>query len=56
MDASIPEVIEDTWTLAGDVAATLLADIANKEKDHADEALDACRTHNGMTLDEYLSR
>jgi hypothetical protein len=51
-----PEALEDTWTLAGDVSATLLFDIANRTKDAADESLDARRTHNGMTLDDYLSQ
>lgn len=54
--SATPEVSDDTWTLAGDVAATLLTDIANRDKDAADEALDARRTHNGMTLDEYLAQ
>jgi hypothetical protein len=56
MSTTSPEVLEDTWTLAGDVAATLLTDVANRAKDAADEVLDARRTHNGMTLDEYLAR
>lgn len=55
MSTAAPEALEDTWTLAGDVAATLLFDIANRAKDAADEALDARRTHNGMTLEQFLA-
>lgn len=28
----------------------------NRAQDRADEALDAMRVHNGMTLDEFLGR
>lgn len=45
----------DTWHNAGDVAQQALADLANKRKDAADDALDAKRTHNGQTLDEFLA-
>jgi hypothetical protein len=55
LTTEVPEVLEDTWTLAGDVSATLLFDIANRAKDAADESLDALRTHNGMTLEQFLA-
>jgi hypothetical protein len=54
LTTEVPEVLEDTWTLAGDVSATLLFDIANRAKDAADESLDALRTHNGMTLEQFM--
>lgn len=47
--------VEDTWALAGEVAAQQVWDIANRAKDKSDEALDAMRVHNGMTLDEFLA-
>jgi hypothetical protein len=50
------ETDEDTWVLAGDVAAQFVWDIANRAKDRSDEARDAMRVHNGMTLDEFLSQ
>jgi hypothetical protein len=56
MSAAAPEVTEDTWIQAGDVAAATLIDIANKAKDAHDEAIDAKRVNNGMTLDEYLKK
>lgn len=46
---------DDAWVSAGDVAATLVWDIANRVKDRADEELDSMRVHNGMTLDEFLA-
>lgn len=46
--------VEDSWTLAGHVSAQQVWDIANRAKDKSDEALDAMRVHNGMTLDEFL--
>jgi hypothetical protein len=46
----------DDWILAGDVAEQHLYNIANAAKDTADTKLDAKRTHNGMTLAEYLAR
>lgn len=46
----------DSWVSAGDVAATLMWDVANRAKDKSDEALDAMRVHNGMTLDEFLAQ
>lgn len=45
----------DDFVLAGDVAQTIVTDIANKQKDRADEALDAKRQHSGMTIDEFLA-
>lgn len=51
-----PPIDLDDWTLAGDVAETLVTDIANKAKDSADEKLDAQRIHNGMALDEFLAK
>ena len=42
------------FVLAGDVAQTILTGIANRQKDRADEALDAKRVHGGQTLDEFL--
>jgi hypothetical protein len=47
-----------TWHNIGDVAEkALLAvwDAANRAKDRQDEALDAMRVSNGMTLDEFLA-
>jgi hypothetical protein len=52
----IQEPDVDDWTLAGDVAETLVTDIANKAKDAVDTKLDAQRITSGMTLDEYLAR
>lgn len=54
----IPETkdAEDTWINAGDIAAQAVWDIANRVKDRCDEALDAMRVHNGMTLDEFLKK
>jgi len=46
---------ESTWALAGDVAASVLFDIANRAKDRTDELLDAQRTHGGLTLDDYMA-
>lgn len=52
-----PLIIDlDDWIHAGDVAETLVTDIANKARDKADEELDAKRVHNGMTLDEFLQK
>lgn len=50
------EDIEDCWVHAGDVAAQMVWDIANRAKDREDEKLDAKRVHNGMTLDEFLAK
>lgn len=47
--APIPERIGD-WHHIGAVW-----DEANRAKDRKDEALDAMRVHNGMTLDEFLA-
>jgi hypothetical protein len=47
--APIPERIGD-WHHIGAVW-----DEANRAKDREDEALDAMRVHNGMTLDEFLA-
>lgn len=44
----------DTWMHAGDVASMAVWDEANRAKDRDDEALDAMRVSNGMTLDQYL--
>lgn len=54
----IPETedAEDTWINAGDIAAQAVWDIANRVNDRCDEALDAMRVHNGMTLDEFLAK
>lgn len=46
----------DDFTLAGDIAQTVVTTIANKQKDRADEALDARRVHDGMTLDEFMAK
>lgn len=46
----------DDWVNAGDVAEQLVTDIANKAKDKADTELDAKRVHDGMTLDEFLTK
>lgn len=46
----------DDFTLAGDIAQTVVTTIANKQKDRADEALDAQRVHDGMTLDEFMAK
>lgn len=48
------ELDADDFTLAGDIAQTIVIGIANKEKDRADEALDAKRVNGGMTLDEFM--
>lgn len=45
----------DYWEISADVAAQLVWDIANRAKDKTDEAVDAMRVHNGMTLDEFLA-
>jgi hypothetical protein len=45
-----------TWRNLGRVAELAVWDIANRVKDRQDEALDAMRVSNGMTLDEYLAR
>ena len=47
---------EDTWVNAGEVAAMHVWNVANRAKDRHDEALDAMRIHNGMTLDEFLEQ
>lgn len=55
--ASVPAASFSTWHNIGDVAEKgLLAvwDAANRAKDRSDEALDAMRVSNGMTLDQYL--
>jgi hypothetical protein len=44
----------DEWHCAGDVAQTVMADIANRVKDAADDALDAQRIHGGQTLNEFF--
>jgi hypothetical protein len=49
-----PTSDSDIWVLAGDVAMQLVADIANRAKDRADDALDAKRISDGKTLDEHL--
>jgi hypothetical protein len=46
---------QDVWHNAGDVAQTVLAQIAIHNKDRADEYLDSKRTHGGLTLDEYFA-
>lgn len=53
----IPEVERDAddFVRAGDVAQTIVTGIANKQKDCADEALDAKRVHGGLTLDQFLA-
>jgi hypothetical protein len=53
---SAEEDLEDHWVHAGDVAAGLVWDAANRAKDRADEAADSMRVHNGMTLDEFLAK
>lgn len=49
------ELDADDFTLAGDIAQTIVTDISNKEKDRADEALDAKRVNGGKTLDQFLA-
>jgi hypothetical protein len=44
----------DTWHHAGYVAEMAVWDAANRAKDRDDEALDAMRVSNGMTLDQFL--
>lgn len=44
----------DTWINPGDVAELAVWDAANRAKDRSDEALDAMRVSNGMTLDQFL--
>ena len=53
-DATLQAQI-DTWHCAGDVAQTVMADIANRAKDAADEATDAQRVHGGRTLSEFFA-
>lgn len=43
------------WTHVGDLVALDPSGAANRAKDRHDEALDAMRVHNGMTLDEFLA-
>lgn len=43
-----------TWHHAGDLAELAVWDVANRAMDRHDEALDAMRVSNGMTLDQYL--
>jgi hypothetical protein len=45
-----------TWTHVGDLVALDTWGAANRTKDRQDEALDAMRVHNGMTLDEFLAQ
>jgi hypothetical protein len=47
---------DDTWTHIGDLVAIDVWGVANRAKDKADEAIDAMRVHNGMTLDEFLAK
>jgi hypothetical protein len=54
LEARVPDA--DDFARAWDVALTLVAEIANRQKDHADEALDAKRIHDGVTLDEFLGK
>lgn len=54
--ASVPADFS-TWHNIGDVAERGIAavwDAANRAKDRQDEALDAMRVSNGMTLDQFL--
>lgn len=44
-----------TWHHAGYVADMAVWNVANRAKDREDEALDAMRVSNGMTLDEFLA-
>jgi len=45
-----------TWTHIGYRLEEAVWDAANRVKDLEDEALDAMRVHNGMTLDEFLAQ
>lgn len=45
-----------TWTHVGDLVELDTWGAANRAKDRQDEALDAMRVHNGMTLDEFLTQ
>ena len=52
---STPAAIDtDDFVLAGDVAQTLIIDIANRAKDRADTELDAKRISGGITLEQFL--
>ena len=53
--APVAESDAEDFVLAGDVAQTLVTGIANKEKDRADEEMDAKRISGGQTLDEFLA-
>jgi hypothetical protein len=52
--AGLTEWLESNRRLA-DHAITEHIGRVNKIKDRVDEALDAMRVHNGMTLDEFLA-
>jgi len=43
-----------SWHHIADVFPTPVWDEANRAKDRQDEALDAMRISNGMTLDQFL--
>jgi hypothetical protein len=53
---SQPAALSNTWHNIGDVAEQGIAvwDVANRAKDRQDEAVDAMRVSNGMTLDQFL--
>lgn len=54
---SLPEVPDQigTWVHVSRGVAEAVWDAANRVKDREDEALDAMRVSNGMTLDEFLA-
>lgn len=43
-----------TWTHISRGVEAAVWDAANRAKDRADEAVDAMRVSNGMTLDQFL--
>jgi hypothetical protein len=49
----VPDRIGD-WHHIGVIAEVAVWDQANRAKDRQDEALDAMRVSNGMTLDQFL--
>lgn len=53
--ASVPaDFYSSPWGNIGRVAEVAVWDAANRAKDRSDEALDAMRVSNGMTLDQFL--
>lgn len=52
----MPAVIFPNWINIGHAIDVSVWDAANRVKDREDEALDAMRTCNGMTLDQFLDQ